>query len=97
MIYISSRSVCRGKMTHVSVYHLQIRGSVDASEINVMSPVQLEQEWTNTAVTQFAVQTDQSGLLGLMRYLHNRGFIFNNIFCESVQITKTILNETVQK
>ena len=68
----------------VSIYHLQIRGNVDANEINLMSPVQVKQEWTDTAVTQFVVQTDQSGLLGLIRHLHNRGFIFYNIICEPV-------------
>ena len=70
-------------MNTVCVYHIQIRGQVDEAEINTMSPVQLVRDWVETAVTQFSVNTDQSGLIGLMRHLHSLGFVFLAVNCES--------------
>jgi len=69
-------------MNTACVYHIQIRGQVDETEINVMSPVQLVQDWMETAVTQFSVHTDQSGLIGLMRHLHSLGFVFLSVDCQ---------------
>lgn len=71
-------------MHTICLYSLQIRGQVDENEINAISPLQIERVWTDTAVTQFTVQTDQSGLLGLVRYLHNRGFVFNKVQYEII-------------
>jgi hypothetical protein len=66
-------------MNTVCVYHIQIRGLVDEAEVNAMSPLQMVREWGETAVTQFSVQTDQSGLIGLMRHLHGLGFVFLSV------------------
>lgn len=64
------------------VYHIQLRGLVDEAEINAMSPLQMVREWGETAVTQFSIHTDQSGLIGLMRHLHNLGFVFLSVACQ---------------
>ena len=66
-------------MKTVCVYQIQIRGLIEEDEINVMSPLQLVRDWAETAVTQFSVQTDQSGLIGLMRHLHGLGFVFLSV------------------
>lgn len=58
------------------IYYIQLRGQVDEQEVNAMSPLLLVREEGDTAVTHFSVATDQSGLIGLMRYLHNLGFFF---------------------
>ena len=39
-------------------------------------------EWGATAVTQFSIRTDQSGLIGLMRHLHHLGFVFLSVACD---------------
>ena len=70
-------------MNTVNIYHIQIRGLVDEVEINAMSPLRLVKDWAETAVTQFSVQTDQSGLIGLLRHLHGLGFVFLSVDCES--------------
>ena len=64
------------------IYHIQLRGQVDEEEINSMSPLHMVFEWGDTAVTQFSVHTDQSGLIGLMRHLHGLGYVFLTIICE---------------
>ena len=66
-------------MNDMCVYHIQLRGLVDEAEVNAMSPLHLVQEWGTTAVTQFSIRTDQSGLIGLMRHLHSFGFVFLSI------------------
>ena len=40
----------------------------------------------DTAVSHFSVHTDQSGLIGLMRHLHGRGFVFLSVCCEPISI-----------
>lgn len=70
-------------MNTTSIYRIQIRGLVDEEEINAMSPLQMVRDWAETAVTQFSVQTDQSGLIGLLRHLHSLGFVFLSIDSES--------------
>lgn len=69
-------------MQDMHVYHIQFWGVVDEVEVNAMGPLRLEREWGETAVTQFAVYTDQSGLVGLLRHLHNLGFVFLSIHCQ---------------
>jgi hypothetical protein len=66
----------------MDIYHIRLRGQVDEEEINSMSPLQMVWEEGSTAVTQFAVHSDQSGLIGLMRHLHNRGYFFLSASCE---------------
>jgi hypothetical protein len=69
-------------MNTVCTYHIQIRGRIDEAEINTMSPVQMVRDWAETAVTQFSVHTDQSGVIGLLRHLHSLGFVFLSVNCE---------------
>lgn len=63
------------EMNDMYVYRVQLRGKVDEAEINTMSPLQMTRQQMDTAGTFFFVHTDQSGIIGLLRHLHNRGFI----------------------
>ena len=65
------------------VYHIQLRGQLDEAEVNEMSPLHLEREGGDSAVTQFSIDTDQSGLIGLMRHLHGLGYVFLTVCCEN--------------
>jgi hypothetical protein len=69
-------------MNKQCVYHIQLRGQIDEAEINAMSPLKLARKSGDTAVTQFSVRTDQSGLVGLIRYLHSLGFVFLSLIRE---------------
>ena len=57
-------------------YLIQVRGQVDVGEINAMSPLAITLERAEPAATELAFSTDQSGLIGLMRYLHGKAFVF---------------------
>jgi hypothetical protein len=60
-------------MHDVGTYHIEVRGQVDGDTLNVTSPLQVTLVRTDTAVTLFTVDTDQSGLIGLMRHVHGLG------------------------
>ena len=64
------------------LYHIQLRGQVEEHEVNEMSPLLLVREGGESAVTQFSVNTDQSGLVGLMRHLHGLGYVIQAVNCE---------------
>ena len=63
-------------MNDTFAYHIRLRGQVDGSEINVMSPLEITVERADAGATLFTVCTDQSGLVGLLRHLHGLGFVF---------------------
>jgi hypothetical protein len=69
------------------IYHIQLRGQVDEGEINAMSPFQTTVKRTDATSTLFAVCTDQSGLVGLLRHLHGLGFVFLSVSRVDIETT----------
>lgn len=67
------------------IYRIKVQGQVDESELNAMSPLQIEllqadaDGQDSPAATLFAVYADQSGLIGLMRHLHGRGLVLLSV------------------
>lgn len=55
-------------------YLVEIRGCVNQGELNANSPTQVRVIQAGQANTRLLVQTDQSGLIGLLRHLNGRGF-----------------------
>ena len=55
-------------------YYIELHGQVSAVEINAMGPLQVEVTQAKPASTRLAFSTDQSGLVGLIGYLHGLGF-----------------------
>ena len=70
-------------MDDIGTYHIQLRGRVDEDEINTMSPLQMTVKERNAVSTLLTINTDQSGLIGLMRHLHGLGFVFLSVERES--------------
>ena len=71
------------------IYHIQLRGQVDEGEINAMSPFRMTVKRTDAASTLFAVCTDQSGLVGLLRHLHGLGLVFLSVSRLDTDTTNT--------
>ena len=63
-------------MKGISHYLIQIQGQIDKHDLKGMSPLELKNVRTDVSTTSFEVYTDQSGLVGLLRHLHARGFAF---------------------
>jgi len=62
-------------MEDMCTYHIPLRGQVDDGDVNAMSPLRLALERVDAEATLFAIRTDQSGLIGLMRHLHMLGLV----------------------
>ena len=66
-------------MEDIHTYQIEVRGKVDENDLNVVSPLKMAVVRVHTASMLFAVCTDQSGLIGLLRHLHARGLIFLSV------------------
>jgi hypothetical protein len=53
-------------------YWIEIRGRMDLDDLEGMLPLQSLPP-TRSETTRFSIFTDQSGLLGFLRYLNSRG------------------------
>ena len=68
-------------MNEPCTYRIKVRGQVDESDLNAMSPLQITMvpahadEEHPHAATLFTIHADQSGLIGLIRHLHGRGLV----------------------
>ena len=69
-------------MHDVCTYHIEVRGQVNQDDLNAMSPLQTTVIRVNAAATLFTICADQSGLVGLIRHLHGRGFVLLSVYRE---------------
>jgi len=56
-------------------YIIKVNGYVEQDDINAASPVNISVDWANESATNLLACTDQSGLIGILRHLHNMGFV----------------------
>ncbi len=66
-------------MDQICTYHVAVKGQIDAGDLSTSSPLEMVLVSAAPAVTSFTICTDQSGLIGMLRYLHGRGFVFLSI------------------
>lgn len=69
-------------MKDVQTYAILLRGRIDLGEIGEASPLRVKAEFPQAQNTKLEVRTDQSGIIGLLRYLHGRGFVILSVNCE---------------
>jgi hypothetical protein len=63
-------------------YLIQLRGQVDVTDLNPLSPHQMTITQMTPAATWVRICTDQSGLIGIMRHLHNLGLTIRSVHQE---------------
>jgi hypothetical protein len=66
-------------MHAICTYQIAVRGRVGATELNAKSPHEMSIVQSAASATRFTVRTDQSGLIGLLRHLHGRGFVLLSV------------------
>jgi hypothetical protein len=66
-------------MDDICKYLIEICGRVEEDDLNSMSPMKFQVEAVGVVSTRISIVTDQSGLLGLMRHLHNLGLVFLSV------------------
>ncbi|MGD9099076.1 MAG: hypothetical protein PVF45_01255 [Anaerolineae bacterium] len=69
-------------MQDICTYQIEVRGQVEENDLNAMSPLQMTVVRADTASTLFTICADQSGLIGLIRHLHGRGFVLLSLHRE---------------
>lgn len=70
-------------MEYVRIYQIEIQGQMDENDLNSMISIQSQVIQRDGNSTRFTVDTDQSGLIGLLRHLHARGVVLISINCTS--------------
>jgi hypothetical protein len=79
----------------MNTYHIALQGQILIDELNAMSPVQMTPVVENQHCTAFTICTDQSGMLGLLRHLHNLGIVI--VSCEKIIFTAEKKRRTSRK
>jgi hypothetical protein len=69
-------------MQDICIYQIEVQGWVEADDLSA-SPCQITIKQMSPDRTQLTIIADQSGLMGLMRYLHRIGLVFCSVRRES--------------
>jgi hypothetical protein len=69
-------------MHDICTYQIEVRGGVHENDLNAQSPLEAKLVRVDTVATLFTIQADQSGLIGLIRHLHGRGFVLLSVYRE---------------
>ncbi len=72
-------------MHDICIYRIDVQGQVDENTFNATSPLQITVERADAEATLFTIHADQAGLIGLIRHLHQRGFVLMSIYREQDQ------------
>jgi hypothetical protein len=86
---IKPNGACGMIFTDVRIYTIQIQGRVEESDVHLASPLPFAMEQAEGTQTTITLQTDQSGLIGLIRHLHGLGLMFICISCTPGNPPKT--------
>jgi hypothetical protein len=65
----------------METYRIRLRGQVDVEALNQMSPHQMTIIKYEGASTLLSIYTDQSGVIGMVRHLHNQGCFILAVSC----------------
>ncbi len=66
-------------MENLSTYFIRVRGQVEEEDINAASPLHLTVKQVEDVIALITVQTDQSGMIGLIRHLHGLGLLILSV------------------
>ena len=77
-------------MDDLCIYQIVVRDPVRETDLNRLSPIQVVVAQVDPAATRLSVQTDQSGLIGLMRHLHALGFVFLSMSRQEMDDTRSV-------
>ncbi|MAT97117.1 MAG: hypothetical protein CL608_08245 [Anaerolineaceae bacterium] len=70
-------------MDDICTYRIEVEGRMNENGRTGGSPLEMVVVRTNDAATLFTICTDQSGAIGLIRYLHGRGYVLLSVVRES--------------
>jgi len=66
-------------MDDICTYHIAVEGRMNGDTLYRSSPLEMKLVRTDDMATLFTICTDQSGVIGLIRYLHGQGFVLLSV------------------
>lgn len=69
-------------MDDICTYQFEVMGRMNENGRDTSSPLAIVVMRADETATLFTVCTDQSGIIGLIRYLHGRGYVFLSVVRE---------------
>ena len=66
-------------MQAICSYLIEIQDQLDEKDFNPGSPYRITEVHAGPDATRFKIRADQSGLIGLIRHLHQQGFVLLSI------------------
>lgn len=69
----------------MNLYIIRLRGQVDVNDLNPLSPHPMSIVRMDPTSTLIRIATDQSGMLGILRNLHNLGLTLLSVVGEEDQ------------
>ena len=66
-------------MDDICTYRIEVEGRMNENGRNISSPLEMVLLQADEAATLFTICTDQSGAIGLIRYLHGRGYVLLSV------------------
>jgi hypothetical protein len=67
-------------MQDICNYRIEVQGQVDESALNAAGPLRMNVIQADLTATLLEIYADQSGLIGLLRYLHQQGFVLLSVY-----------------
>ncbi len=71
-------------MLNPNIYYIEIQDRMDEKLFNATSPLQMTVVKRSTDSTLLAASADQSGLIGLLRHLHQQGYVLLSVRRETI-------------
>jgi hypothetical protein len=66
-------------MQQICTYRIVVQGEVSERDLKAPGPREMTVVGSSSAATVLATRADQSGLVGLVRHLHGRGFVLLSV------------------
>ena len=67
-------------MDNVCTYQIAVQDGIDEKACNASSPLRMTVVRVDPAATRLEVSADQAGLIGLLRHLHQQGYLLLSIY-----------------
>jgi hypothetical protein len=79
---LAGKDGARDRMDAIGTYQIEVCNQMEENDLNAMSPLRVTVVRGDPTSTLFTICTDQSGLVGLIRHLHGRGFVLLSLYRE---------------
>lgn len=71
------------RLDEVVTYRITVQDGLDEASFNAASPLRVSVAHFEDDVAVLTLHADQAGLIGLLRYLHQQGYLLVSVTCET--------------